>query len=689
MTQPDSPVFSLAVLTAAHALMQQLGATLSIEQIERELPAALAHLVGVERVILLLCEDDAGVATMRPAGTYPPAAKAERQQFRLLRFTLYNREHDPLLQAWRRGELWSLTDRGQGTALLPIGETFALRQAESVPLLWNGLLVGGLIVDQPVSDAPITDAAKALLLGLMPVAALILHNAVQHTQTVDKLASMMYELRILRQIDRELNENIRLEHVYDMTLDWALRYTNAHCASLALYDDQTDMLTTVADLGYDQPPRELALIRSQHDGIAGRVARTGRAEVIPDVALDPLYLPLGSGIQSHGSVPVLREDRVIAVISVESRKLNGLSEEQVEFIDKLAARAGVAIDNARLYSRAVHEREKLLAVVNDIGDVVIVIDHDGRVMLINQSAVAALRLDPRGRYIAEDFYHVVETTPLEREFRRVQAVKQAAAVEMMLPNGRVYVASFAPHPQIGWIVVLHDITYLKETDQLKTDLISTVSHDLKQPLSVMRGYIELVQMDHRLDPRANRYLEYTLAAIQGMQNLIDDLLDLAKLEQGLTLDIQPIRADWLIQGCVQGIQPLAIDKAQTIAVALSPDLPPLAGDKPRVQQIFNNLIGNAVKYTPPKGSITIWAQQRDDALVIAISDTGIGISPEDQGRIFDRFYRVRRAETDNVEGTGVGLAIVKRLVDAHQGQIGLESTLGKGTTFYVTLPVFK
>lgn len=675
------------VLVASQRLMYQLGSQLGIDQVERDLPRILVPLVGVERIVLLLTESDSELVMLRAAATFPLASETERAQFKSLRVSLHNRERDPVIRAWSAGQSADIVDSGAGTALYQLAQVFAIEHGVTVPLRWNGALIGALLADNPSSSRSCSPEQRAMLIGLADTAALIAHNAIQHSSTVHTLADMMYELRIMRQIDRELNENIGPEHVYSMTLDWALRYANANYAALALYDEANDALQYVAHLGYDRSPGEALDYQAIGSGIAHRVARSGRAEIVPDVSVDPAYVALMPGVRSHLSVPVLREDRVIAVISVESKKLNGLTEPHAEFIEKLGQRAGVAIDNARLYERSEHERAKLSAILAEIGDVVIVVSPDQRLILINQSAIAALRLDPYRDYVGEPFYAVFEGSPLEQPYRRIQTLQQALSEEVVLPNGKVYSANLVIEEPIGCIIVLHDITYLKETDQLKTELISTVSHDLKQPLAVMRGYIELLQMHYPLEPRANHYLEHTLASIKSMLALIDDLLNMAKLEKGIQLQIAPVDVPHLISRCVDTLLPLARTKSLAIQMDFRPDLPPVAADYQRLEQIFNNVIGNAVKYTPPEGHITISADVREDALTVSVADTGIGISPEDQGRIFDRFYRVRRAETEHIEGTGVGLSIVKRLVEAHNGQIGLESTVGQGTTFYIGLPL--
>jgi signal transduction histidine kinase len=140
--------------------------------------------------------------------------------------------------------------------------------------------------------------------------------------------------------------------------------------------------------------------------------------------------------------------------------------------------------------------------------------------------------------------------------------------------------------------------------------------------------------------------------------------------------------------CADNIMPAIQMKNMQLIADVPESLLPVRGDRKYLSQIFSNIISNAVKYTPPEGTIRVWVEQRGGGLCVFIHDNGLGISPEDQAHIFDRFYRVRRPETDSIEGTGLGLAIVKRLVELHDGQIGLESRLGEGSTFYITLPIY-
>jgi signal transduction histidine kinase len=383
----------------------------------------------------------------------------------------------------------------------------------------------------------------------------------------------------------------------------------------------------------------------------------------------------------------MREDRVIAVTTLESRKINGFTDNHMDFVAKLATRAGVAIDNARLYEESIREREKLSHILGNTADVIVVIAPDDRVMLINESAVGAMHLYPNENYVSRSIFDTFENEAFLDAYRRAKASGETVTKEVVMPNERIFYANMRVHEGIGCIIVMHDITPFKEMDKLKSELIGTVSHDLKQPLGVMNGYVELLMMQQAVSPQGMNHIQMIRRAVQNMRQLIDDLLDLTKIESGIKLDLKPVPINAVVVDCLESLRPNVQNKQMTVISEVNDSLPNVMGDKSRLRQVLMNLIGNAVKYTPPEGWVKVSAEPRGGMLRLTIQDNGLGISPEDQIHIFDRFYRVRRPETDSIEGTGLGLAIVKSLVEAHNGQIGLESRLGEGSTFYLTLPV--
>jgi signal transduction histidine kinase len=669
-------------LKVANALTKRIGMILSLTALVRELARASRELAKSERAVILVADDENATLSIATIAA-DEVAKIERT------LSIYNQDY-PGINAWLRDEPFAAApgDITPESPLDHLSQALDMDGFYSVPLHIADQLAAVIIVDNPSNHAPVDPASCQLLNAIQESAQIAFANARLYSQTITELDVRVREVEMMRQIDRELSDTIKLERVFDLTLDWALRYTLAQSASLSLYSDETDELRFVADLGYSVDLEQTQIMRAIDGGIALRVARSGHAEAIPDVSVDNDYIVVSGAIRSHMSVPVMREDRVIAVITVENRRLNAFTDDHLSFVAKLAARAGVAIDNARLYSEAVREREKLSHIVSEIADIVMVIGNDDRVVLINQSGIAALHLPAETSLVGRPYVEVLENTPLLPVLQRWKDSRQIMVAEVELNSDRTYYAELSPQLDIGLIMVMHDITPLKQTDELKRELVSTVSHDLKQPLSVMNGYLELLQMQQRLDTRGENFVRMIARSIEHMRRLIDDVLDLAKIESGMALEVQGVIVSDLINECVDAVKPLADSKLMKLEVDVENSLPQLAGDPDRLQQIFSNLVGNAVKYTPAQGKVNVSVERLDRNLRFMVKDNGMGISPEDQAHIFDRFYRVRRPETENIEGTGLGLAIVKKLIEAHKGQIGLESSLGEGTTFYVTLPIY-
>lgn len=678
----------VAELTAINKMALMLGTSLEFDEFLDEFIVTIHDTVQCDRVLVMVQDDQETVLQYGGSNfKLPPEAQSMLEG---LRVGTFQPEPGSIIDHWLNNEnvKWNVNEGTAHSSLQWLATYLATNEYLSAPLQVDGLLIGALIIDNQTSGRPLTDDQEHWVNLLSNSAATALQNARLHHKTVRELADSMREMYILRQIDRELSDTININHVFEMTLDWALRFTNAQSTSLALYDQEANRLHFLYEYGYDITQDQMEIIRQEYgSGITARVANSGYAEVVPDVSMDPDFVRLATNTRSQMAIPVMREDRVVAVITLDSKKLNGFSDAHQDFVQKLATRAGVAIDNARLYEEAIREREKLSHILNNTADMIMVIGMDERIMLINQAALNAMQLFTNQDYTKRLASEVFEHTALWATFQKAKENGETINEEVIMPNERIFHANLRRFEDIGWIVVMHDITPFKEMDRLKGELIATVSHDLKQPLSVMNGYIELMIMQQSVTQQGLNAVQMIRKAMQNMRQLIDDLLDLAKIESGIKLDIQNVQVEQIIQDCMEQVKPAAQNKAITVINTITDKLPPISGDRSRMRQILINLIGNGVKYTPNEGWVKVTAEVKGNALKIAIQDNGMGISPEDQIHVFERFYRVRRPETDNIEGTGLGLAIVKSLVEAHGGQIGLESKLGEGTTFYLILPI--
>lgn len=656
-----------------------VGTILDLRTLASEITLRISRLSPCDHCLVLSSDKD--LTELRFAAIDRPPTEADAwDKLQDFAITTFNASEDELVGSWLRGQQTTIkVDDATHPAMKWLVEMLQSNNLKMLPLMFEDNLIGLILLSNPKPEA--TD-----LTVVVQAAAIALKNARTYTETQDQSNASMHELYVLRQIDRELNDHIELDHVFTMTLDWALRFTNAHAASLSLYHQEQDELRLMHQYGHNLINEDLANLRAHRVGISYRVARSGRAEVIPDVSLDKDFVRVTNFTNSQVSIPVMREDRVIAVITVESKKINGFTDSHVDFVEKLAARAGVAIDNARLFNETERERQKLSHILNNTADIVIVSDMKDRIILVNPSAYPSLRLNPEQDYIGQSFTDVFAGSALIKSYKRAKKSNQPLNEELVLNDERTFHINLTYQDDIGWITVMHDITPFKEMDRLKSELIATVSHDLKQPLSVMNGYTELLLLHKKLDDTGVGFVEMVRKSIQSMRQLIDDLLDLAKIESGIQLELRPTRLNAIIEDCVISLKPDISAKDLTVKTEMPSDLPLINADSARLQQIFANLINNAVKYTPTSGEIMIKAEKQDSSVSISITDTGLGISPEDQTHVFDRFYRVRRPETDSIEGTGLGLAIVKSLIEAHMGKISLESKLSDGSTFTITLP---
>lgn len=367
------------------------------------------------------------------------------------------------------------------------------------------------------------------------------------------------------------------------------------------------------------------------------------------------------------------------------------TEAEVNFLTTLAGQAAVAVANARLFAQAEGERQRLAAILASTPDAVIVTDRHLRVLLVNPAAEAFFGLAGRpsaNRPLAE----VIDRPELIDLLGSVGATTLPPAREVPLADGRTLYASASiirgiDGDPLGRVAVLRDVTHFKEIDQLKSEFVATVSHDLRSPLTFMRGYATMLPMVGALNEKQKEFADKIVVGIGQMSELIDNLLDLGRIEAGVGLAREACRVEALINEAIGGLQLSAANKRLALTVDLPRGLPPISGDPVLLRQAVANLVDNAIKYTPEGGRVKIRGEVKDGNLIIAVRDTGVGIAQADQVRLFEKFYRVRQRETVGVKGSGLGLAIVKSIAERHGGRVWVESQLGQGSTFFVAVPV--
>jgi two-component system phosphate regulon sensor histidine kinase PhoR len=263
----------------------------------------------------------------------------------------------------------------------------------------------------------------------------------------------------------------------------------------------------------------------------------------------------------------------------------------------------------------------------------------------------------------------------------------AAPVKALEPtNGGQEPANAKPS---GAVVVLHDVTELRRLERVRQDFVANVSHEFKTPLTAIQGFAETLLGGALDDPSSNRrFLDIIRNHAMRLARLTNDLLKLARIEAGkLEVEFFPVGLMELIEGCAETTLMKASRKQITLEIEVAPGLPAVRGDAGLLRDVLQNLLDNAVQYTPEGGHIHVTAEARNREAVITVSDTGIGIPAPEKERIFERFYRVDAARSREAGGTGLGLSIAKHIVEAHSGRLWVESVIGEGSKFSFSVPI--
>jgi two-component system NtrC family sensor kinase len=384
------------------------------------------------------------------------------------------------------------------------------------------------------------------------------------------------------------------------------------------------------------------------------------------------------------AVPILVSERAIGVLSVANQTAaRTFHEHDVHLMTILSDYAAIALENARLYAAKENERQQLDTILRDTQDAVIVTDADLRIVLANHAACSAfdLKTEPHGMPLSE----AIDNNAVLNLFTKGRQHTHARRSEIPLADGRTLQGQLSHLSGIGFGVVMQDISQLKELDRIKSEFISTVSHDLRTPLTSIRGYIGLLPRVGPLNEQQQDFVARVDRSMNNIVELINDLLNISHIESGMDWEMAPLDLHNVIEDSVAALQQSASDKNQTLRLDAA-TLPPLIGNAQRLKQVVDNLISNAIKYTPDGGHIDVQLHEQGDFLTLQVRDTGIGIAPADQSRIFEKFYRAQSDQTMTISGTGLGLSIVQAIVERHKGRVWVESKEGRGSTFTVLLP---
>jgi two-component system phosphate regulon sensor histidine kinase PhoR len=367
--------------------------------------------------------------------------------------------------------------------------------------------------------------------------------------------------------------------------------------------------------------------------------------------------------------------------------------EESYAVTQALSEAGEALNRSRAQEES--SRAELGSLLSAMAEGVLALDSQERVLMMNASATRMLGLrEPLA--VGSQWWVNLRFPELEQALRKVLAGQEAAPFDARAPMGDGSLLSLAINPLRtdgaigGAVIVFSDVTAMRRLEQMRIDFVANVSHELRTPLSIVLGSLETVGDGGTDEESRKRFLEIAERNARRLHAIVTDLLDLSTIEsQGAAMPMEQLELERTVRSSAEALRAAA--QAKRVRLTLDDSLRTAShtvlGNAQRLDQVFTNLIENAIKYTPAEGEVRVLAMQQNGQVVVEVRDSGIGIPREHLHRIFERFYRVDRSRSRDMGGTGLGLSIVKHVVKAHGGQVEADSVEGQGSTFRVELPI--
>ncbi|MBI2366933.1 MAG: PAS domain S-box protein [Deltaproteobacteria bacterium] len=503
-------------------------------------------------------------------------------------------------------------------------------------------------------------------------------------------------------------QSLQTDKILNDTLDKSLEILNFDVGSVRVLDHEAKNTLFRIDRGFHHPANYTP--RNQHR-IEQLMIKAKEPHISPDIRQDPIHKSQSmerEGVISAAHAPIMSKKRVFGSLTVGSRRFHKFSKIEVDLLKAFGFQLGMALENAQLYDEMRQGKLYIENLVENAGEAIITTDAQDNILTWNHAAEVifgyakgeavgkslTILVPPGHPNELEDLRAKVQLTGPTRnlEVRRIR--KDGVMINVALAVSPIKEEEDKVN---GFLHMARDITEktryerrLKELDQMKSEFVSNVSHELRTPLTAIKGSADnmLDGITGPLSERQTRYLGRIKSNADRLGRLITDLLDLSKIEAG-KIDLKPARlpVNLLVMEAADVLRAVAAEKLIGLEVARADEPVHVWADRDKVLQILMNLIGNALKFTPPHGKVIIAVDNAGaEWIKLSVADTGPGIPPQEAAKIFDKFYQMEQSNRQKTQGTGLGLAISKALVEMHGGKIWIETGIDSGSVFSFTLP---
>jgi len=690
-------------LDTLHQISQALRSTLDLEQLLEEIQNQVSQLFAVENFYIALYNPD------EEQLWYPLSVKRHQRVYWAPR---------PLADR--------LTDRvvrERAAILLPHNARDALAQVglpagQDSPTAWMGVpliasdrVIGCLGVFSFSPEAIFTRADVRWLTTLSGQVSVAIENALHYHQAQRRadlaLNQPVHQLEILQAVGQELATAIRSDRLMDVILGYALEVTGSTWGSITVYDPTDHLMVVKALRGYQ---KAIASLSAEH-GLTGKAARTGQRFYLPDVSKDPDYVDLtGGAARSQLCVPLIHEGRVLGVLTIESAQVNAYSSSNQAFVNHLSAQATIALVNAELYAQAQERLSELAAVLNSVGEGLLVIDGLGKITLANES-VKALTGMQLAEFSGKCLSDLSESTLACLGFNREQVEQLLSALgQGHVPASPRAVIRLGEATQekilertsfpvwdrrgrvTGWMIVLRNMTEEVQVTQAKELITETLVHDLRSPASAVLSALDVLNESLSQDELGSdevvvQALLVARHAAERMLGMTESLLEIARLQSGkIEANLTSIKLRPLAANVLNDFVPQSLEYGIILRNEIPEDAPAVCGDLSKTRRVLTNLLDNALKFTPSGGQVILTMECLGNHMIaVQVSDTGPGVPEEYREKIFERFSQVPGI-VGRRRGSGLGLTFCRLALEAQGGKIWVEPRPSGGCKFVFTLP---
>lgn len=401
---------------------------------------------------------------------------------------------------------------------------------------------------------------------------------------------------------------------------------------------------------------------------------------------------LGKGIPYQGlmlAIPLNWKTLPLGVFWVTFDDRTTLNEDNFAYFNDLAHKAATAIINTKAFDESLTTRKRLESILTNLSDPVILADERGEVIYLNE---AARQLPGVGRQ--KGIGAPLSSLFMDEDLRAWSVVPgdERQSKEITTPDGKTYQTSILPLSvdgrKVGTAGIFRDISQFKQKDDLKTEFVTMVSHELRSPLTLVQGYAKILRLAGNLNDQQDTYVGNIIDSVEEMKVLVQDLLELGRLDSGEMLVLEEVSVEEVINKVMASMEPLARQKHIDVRLDLPEESVFIEADPMLLVQAINNLVDNAIQFTRNGRTILVSVREQEESVLFAVQDDGPGIAPLDQRKIFKPFFHPEgQTHLESRSGSGLGLAIVKSVIERHSGKVWFDSKLGQGSTFYLQIPL--